>query len=156
VGDPNDVRTWPVLRPLSPHAQAVSSFADAAGITNPTARLMNQLVILLKATNRLREAEPLMARVVQIYEASLGGNHPNVAVALNNLAQLLQDTNRLGEAEPLMCRALGIVLEFERRHGFEHPHKQDALIAYRVILQETGKSPSEIEAEIAELEAGLR
>jgi len=58
---------------------------------------LNNLAQLLKATNRLDEAEPLMRRALAIDEKSLGPDHPNVATRLNNLAQLLQDTNRLDE-----------------------------------------------------------
>ncbi len=57
--------------------------------------------LLLQATNRLAEAEPLMRRALAIDEKSFGPEHPNVAIRLNNLALLLQDTNRLAEAEPL-------------------------------------------------------
>ena len=49
-----------------------------------------------------------MRRALDIDEAGLGPDHPNVAIRLNNLAQLLQATNRLAEAEPLMRRALAI------------------------------------------------
>ena len=70
------------------------------------ARDLNNLGQLLKATNRLGEAEPLMRRALEIDEASFGGQHPAVAIRLNNLGQLLKATNRLGEAEPLMRRAL--------------------------------------------------
>ncbi|MFN7999620.1 MAG: tetratricopeptide repeat protein [Acidobacteriota bacterium] len=50
---------------------------------------------MLKATNRLAEAEPLLRRALNIDEQSFGTDHPKVATGLNNLAQLLQDTNRL-------------------------------------------------------------
>jgi tetratricopeptide (TPR) repeat protein len=73
---------------------------------------------LYQATNRLKEAEPLMKRVVKIFEKSLGENHPNVATAMNNLALLYQATNRLKEAEPLMKRALKID---EASLGKDHP-----------------------------------
>ena len=69
---------------------------------------MNNLALLLQATNRKGEAEPLMRRALEIDEASFGGDHPTVAVRLNNLALLLQATNRKGEAELLMRRALEI------------------------------------------------
>ena len=42
-GDPQDVRAWPVLVPLAAHALALTRHADAAQISEPTARLMNQL-----------------------------------------------------------------------------------------------------------------
>ena len=80
---------------------------------------LNNLAALLKATNRLAEAEPLMRRALAIDEKSFGPEHPDVARDLNNLAQLLQATNRLAEAEPLMRRALAID-ENELRP--EHPN----------------------------------
>jgi tetratricopeptide (TPR) repeat protein len=79
---------------------------------------LNNLAQLLKATNRLAEAEPLMRRALAIGEKSLGSDHPQVAIRLNNLGQLLQDTNRLAEAEPLMRRALAID---EKSFGPDHP-----------------------------------
>jgi hypothetical protein len=56
------------------------------------ARDLNNLAQLLKATNRLAEAEPLMRRALGIDEKSYGPKHPDVAVDLNNLAQLLKAT----------------------------------------------------------------
>jgi tetratricopeptide (TPR) repeat protein len=135
-GDPNDVRTWTRLLPLASHAQAVTSHADARQITEPTSRLMNELAQLLKATNRLSEAEPLMRRVMGIFEKSFGDNHPNVAPALNNLAALLLATNRLAEAEPLMRRALAID---ERSFGPEHPEVATALNNLAQLLQATNR-----------------
>ena len=69
---------------------------------------MNNLASLLGDTNRIEEAEPLMRRALEIDEAVLGEQHPNVAIHLNNLAQVLKGTNRIEEAEPLMRRALEI------------------------------------------------
>ena len=69
---------------------------------------LSNLALLLQATNRLSEAEPLMRRALAIDEQSFGPEHPKVARDLNNLAQLLQATNRLAEAESLMRRALQI------------------------------------------------
>jgi tetratricopeptide (TPR) repeat protein len=76
------------------------------------------LAQLLQATNRRKEAEPLMRRALEINEKSFGPEHPDVAIDLNNLAQLLQATNRLKEAEPLMRHALEIA---EKSFGPEHP-----------------------------------
>ena len=81
-----DVRTWPVLEPLAPHALAVARHADAAQISEPTARLMNHLGQLYDAQAQYVEAEPLMKRALAIDEKTLGADHPDVATALNNLA----------------------------------------------------------------------
>jgi tetratricopeptide (TPR) repeat protein len=108
VGNPQDVRTWPLLEPLAPHARTVVEFADQAALTGPTSRLMNELGQLYHAKALFREAEPLMRRALALDESSFGPKEPEVARDLNNLAQLLFETSRLTEAESLMRRALAI------------------------------------------------
>jgi hypothetical protein len=49
---------------------------------------------LLKDTNRLLEAEPLMRRALAIDEASLGPDYHKVAIVLDTPAQLLQAIKR--------------------------------------------------------------
>ena len=100
------------------------------------------LVTLLKDTNRLREAELLSRRVVAIFEASLGANHPNVATALNNLGQVLEDTKQLDEAESLMRRALAID---EQRYGRDHPDVARDLNNLAALLKATDR-PGEAES----------
>ena len=136
VGDPQDVRTWPTLDPISPHARAVVAFADAARITDPTARLMNQLGLLFLNKASLAEAEPLMRRALSIDEGSFGAEHPEVARDLNNLATLLQATNRPAEAEPLMARVVAI---FEGSLGENHPNVAVALNNLAQLLQDTNR-----------------
>ncbi|MBK8338332.1 MAG: tetratricopeptide repeat protein [Sterolibacteriaceae bacterium] len=136
VGDPDDVRDWPVLEPLAPHVRAVAASADAAGIAGPTAWLLNQLGLLLFVGARYAEAEPLMRRALAIDQASFGDDHPKVATHLNNLAGLLQDTNRLAEAEPLMRRALAID---EASFGAEHPRVVIDLNNLAALLQATNR-----------------
>jgi tetratricopeptide (TPR) repeat protein len=79
---------------------------------------LSNLAVLLHATNRLAEAEPLFRRALAIHEARYGSHHPTVATALNNLAGLLQATNRLMEAEPLFRRAIAID---SASYGPDHP-----------------------------------
>ncbi len=45
---------------------------------------LNNLAQLLKATNRLAEAEPSMRRAVEIWTASLGPDHPNTQTGIEN------------------------------------------------------------------------
>ncbi len=52
------------------------------------ARDLNDLALLLQATNRLAEAEPLTRRALAIDEKSLGPDHPNTAKARTNLVAL--------------------------------------------------------------------
>jgi tetratricopeptide (TPR) repeat protein len=135
-GDPEDVRSWPVLDPLAAHAQAVADFADGAGLADPTSRLMNQLGLLLKSKAAYAEAEPLLRRALAIFEAAFGPDHPIVATVLNNLARLLQATNRLAEAEPLLRRALAIT---EAAYGPEHPTVAIRLNNLAGLLQATNR-----------------
>ncbi len=133
---PSDVRTWPIWDPLRPHASRVTQYADDAGIAHPTARLMNQLALLLLNKSLYREAEPLMRRTLELCEATYGPEHSGVAVRLNNLAQLLQDTNRLSEAEPLMRRALQID---EDSFGPQHPNVARDLNNLAQLLKATNR-----------------
>jgi tetratricopeptide (TPR) repeat protein len=109
---------------------------------------LNNLAVLLQTTNRLSDAEPLMRRALAIDEASFGPDHPKVAIRLNNLAQLLQDTNRLSDAEPLSRRQLEILLQFTAATSHEHPHLNAAIANYSVLLEEMGRSPSQIRAQL--------
>jgi len=136
VGNPQDVRTWPTLIPLAPHARAVAGHGDSAGIASPTVRLMNQLGQLFDAQALYREAEPLMVRALSIDERSYGPDHPRVATHLNNLAQLLKATNRLVEAELLMRRALSID---ERSCGADHPRVATRLNNLAQLLKATNR-----------------
>jgi tetratricopeptide (TPR) repeat protein len=135
-GAPEDVRNWPVLDPLTPHAVSVAHAADAAGIAEPTARLFNQLGLMLKAKADYIQAEPLMRRALAIDEQSYGPDHPKVAIRLNNLATLLQATNRLAEAAPLMRRALAID---EKTYRPDHPNVAVDLSNLGQLLQATNR-----------------
>jgi len=49
---------------------------------------LNNLAELLRATNRLSGAEPMMHRALKIFEDSLGPDHPNTQTVHNNLQNL--------------------------------------------------------------------
>jgi hypothetical protein len=57
---------------------------------------LNDLAGLLRATNRLPEAEPLMRRALLILEASLPENHPSVETVRQNLKTLLAELQGAG------------------------------------------------------------
>jgi tetratricopeptide (TPR) repeat protein len=136
IGDPTDVRSWPVLIPLAGHAAEVVRHADQAGIGEPTARLMNQVGLLFGEQTRFVEAEALLRRALAIDEQSFGADHPNVAIRFNNLASLLHATNRLGEAEPLLRRALAID---QQSFGADHPNVAIQLNNLAQLLQDTNR-----------------
>jgi tetratricopeptide (TPR) repeat protein len=136
VGEPQDVRSWPVLEPLAPHALAVARHGDRSGFPVSTARLFSYVGVLLLSKAMHGEAEPLMRRVLAIDEASYGPEHPNVSRGLNNLAQPLHATNRLSEAEPLMRRGVEI---FEISYGPQHPNLATSLNNLAMLLQDTNR-----------------
>jgi tetratricopeptide (TPR) repeat protein len=136
VGDPDDVRSWPVLDALAPHALAVAGRADEAGIAEPTARLLNDLGLLFNAKARYAEAEPLMRRALEILETSCGPDHRDVATDLNTLASLLRATNRLAAAEPLYRRALAIR---QSSLGADHPQVASVLTNLASLLRATNR-----------------
>ncbi|HJX63762.1 MAG TPA: tetratricopeptide repeat protein [Polyangia bacterium] len=76
-------------------------------------------------------------RHAAIDEASLGPNHPEVAIRLNNLALLLRATNRLSEAKPLFRRAVGIV---ESSLGSDHPYTLTFRENLELLLAKQGKA----------------
>lgn len=136
VDDPLDVRTWPTWDWLRPHAAKIVAVADEVGISDPTSRLMNQLGLLLLEKSLYSEVEPLMRRALAIDEASLGRDHPKVAIRLNNLAQLLKATNRQEEAERLMRGALAID---EASCGNDHPKVASYVSNLAQLLQATNR-----------------
>jgi tetratricopeptide (TPR) repeat protein len=103
--------------------------------------------MFLYARANYTQAEPLYRRMLAINEASLGPDHPNVAIDLNNLAQLLKAANRLSDAEPLSRRVLEIFLQFGATTSHEHPHLNAAIANYSVLLEEIGRSPTQIRAQ---------
>jgi len=117
------------------------------------ARDLNNLAALLRATNRLGDAEPLMRRALAIDEASYGDAHPEVATALYNLARLLRATNRLGAAEPLMRRALEVFLTFSRDTRHPHPHLNTVINGYGVLLVAMGNTQAEAAEKIRAMRA---
>ncbi len=137
AGEPSDVRSWPALDPLAPHALTVARRADEAEIAEPTVELFNELALLFQARARYAEAEPLLRRALAIAEAIYGPDHPEVAICLNNLALLLEEMNRSGEAEPLYRRALAIG---ETSLGPDHPDVATRLNNLAVLLRATDRA----------------
>ena len=52
------------------------------------ARDLNSLAMLLRETNRLEEADPLMPRALEIFEKSLEKDQPNTQTVRRNLESL--------------------------------------------------------------------
>jgi len=112
---------------------------------------LNNLAALLIELNRPDEAEPLLRRALAIDEGRFGFDHPIVATHLNHFALLLERTNRLAEAKPLRQRQLEILLSFTRSNGNLHPHLQDSVDSYGMLLRKMGRSDEQILAMLREV-----
>jgi tetratricopeptide (TPR) repeat protein len=132
----HDVRTWPVLEPLLPHAMSVVAHAEDAGIANPAVRLQNVFGLWFLGKALFPEAESLLTRAVENSKAFYGEVHTEYPASLNNLAQLLWATNRLEEAEPLMARVVTI---FEKSVGENYPNVAAALNNLAALLKVTNR-----------------
>jgi tetratricopeptide (TPR) repeat protein len=125
--------------------RAIKIDEKSYGVDHPrVANSLNNLAQLLKATNRLKEAEPLMERALRIDEKSYGMDHPTVARDLNNLAMLFTVTNRLKEAEPVLKRVVDILINFSVATGHAHPHLENVVGNYADLLDTMGWSTEQI------------
>lgn len=126
---------WALAEPLMRRALSINESSHGPDHYEVAIDL-NNLAVLLQATNRFAEAESLMRRALSIDKSSYGPEHPDVARDLSNLASLLQATNRLAEAEPLMRRALSID---ELSYGQAHPNVAIRLNNLAQLLQDTSR-----------------
>jgi tetratricopeptide (TPR) repeat protein len=99
--------------------RALTVAEQSGGRHHPNvATALNNLALLLHATNQREEVESFFRRALDIDEQNFGADHTNVARDLNGLAQFLHDTGQFDEAELEFRRALGI---WEKNLGPEHP-----------------------------------
>lgn len=115
----SDVRMWPTLLPLLPHASAALSYAEAIqSPSDETARLSNQVGVYLIARAEYPQAKRMHERALAIGEAMFGPDHPKVATRLSNLGLVLEALGDLAGAKALDERALAI---HEAVLGPNHP-----------------------------------
>jgi tetratricopeptide (TPR) repeat protein len=140
--DPSDPRNWTlVYKPCREHFSSLIRHAEVIKTSSPLANLMNHLGLYLSEIAEFDKAETLYRRALNIREAFLGPDHPDIAHRLNNLARLLSDTNRNREAEPMFRQALCIT---EASLGPDHPDVAHSLNNLAALLSDTNR---ECEAE---------
>ena len=74
---------------------------------------LNNLALLYKKQNRLKDAEPLLRRALTIKEKTFDPGHPSLVTGLKNFASLLRALGRDEEA-----------VEFEQRAGALPPKRR--------------------------------
>jgi len=96
---------------------------------------LHNFALALQQDGDLEGAASLYERVLEIAEAKLGPDHPNVAKTLNNLAGIYHSTQRFTEARRLYERVLEIR---EKALGPDHPHMAKALANLGILLRGMG------------------
>ena len=90
------------------YERALTLAPHVFGAGTENAYVLNELARVYQAMGQNAKAEPLYRRSLKICEATLGPDHPNVAISLNNLAVLYQAMEQFEKAEPLFQRSLKI------------------------------------------------
>lgn len=103
-----------VQRPRAPSVRPADSEPDLPATAAECEKRANAYI----AKNRLREAEPFLARALQLLEKLHGPEHLESARAANALGELYRQLGELEQAEPLLERALNIRVSI---WGDEHP-----------------------------------
>jgi hypothetical protein len=55
-----------------------------------------------------------------------------------------------------MQRMVGIILRFQHQTGYPHPHRDVVVNNYRILLDEMGYSPHDIQRRLADVDADAR
>ena len=115
----NSPDTWGVCARLAPHALAVSGHAEELNVSlEVVGRLHNQLGAYLKGRGQFAEAKAAFGRALKIDEATLGLDHPEVAIDVNNFGLALRDLGDPAGARTYLERALK---SGEDTFGPDHP-----------------------------------
>lgn len=94
------------------------------------------LADVLRERGNLAEAEAQVRSALALQEASLGKDHPDIALTLTSAANLLLQSGQLDQAEPLLRRALAMET---RALGKDHPRVASVLHPLAVLLIKRGR-----------------
>jgi tetratricopeptide (TPR) repeat protein len=132
----DDVRTWPQCARLLPHALAAAGHAEALEVASEaTGRLLNQAGLYLRGRAEFAEAKAAFQRALVIGEATLGPDHPKIAIRVNNLGGVLKDLGDLAGARAHYERALAID---EAAFGPDHPNVATDVNNLGLVLKDLG------------------
>jgi tetratricopeptide (TPR) repeat protein len=98
---------------------------------------LESLSEVLWRQSKYSNAEPLCKWTMQIYERTLGPNHPDVGIISTNLAMLYHAQRKYAEAEPLYKRALPIRT---KALGSDHPAVTNLVANYQNLLRAMGRA----------------
>ncbi len=84
------------------------------------------------------QSEPVVKRIIMIYERKHGADHPDIAVFINNLALLYHSQKKHFMAETEYQKALSIQTKLL---GNTHPQTLNVMANYARLLTETHREP---------------
>ncbi|TRX92952.1 hypothetical protein FHL15_006090 [Xylaria flabelliformis] len=109
----------------------------------PTARILNNLAVILSNQGRYEEAEEVCRQALELSKEVLGIKHPETLVFMNNLAGIFAKTpEKQGEAEEVCRQALELNKEVL---GIKHPNTLFSMDSLARILTETPEKLGEAE-----------
>lgn len=136
-------RSYPLTRPplgfILARTRGTPEGSDYAPVAPPIHACLHIAYSYLTGRmppGKLDEAEPLYRKAVEIGDAVLGPQHPDLATWLNNLATLVRDRGDPEAAEPLQRRAVAIG---ERVLGPSHPDLGAQVINLASLLSMQGR-----------------
>ncbi len=108
----------------------------AAGTDEARALYLNNLGNVANSERKLDEARDLYQQALDLYQRTLGPDHPHVAGALTNLGNVADSQGEFDEALDLMRRALAIRQD---TLGPDHPHVAISVTSLGHVARAQGK-----------------
>ncbi len=102
-------------------------------------------------TSHLEDAELLFRKILDASVKKFGQDHTDVAIDLHNLAGVLRIQKKYDESLSLQRRSLKIFLAHRKSSKVPHRHELSAVMMFRQLLYDMGKSRDETEKVIADL-----
>jgi len=132
-----EYKTWNECEVLSPHAQVVVGYMFTTGShLLQYAKLLGNLAWYDNAQGRYNISYNRFIKLLNIYEAMLGKEHPDTLMSMNSLALVLNSQGKYDEAEAMHRQAL------EGRQtvlGKEHPNTLTSMNNLARVLESQGK-----------------
>ena len=130
------IETWGPCERLLPHVLTCTATLPAHVQDQALAQLLLKAAGYLLERSAHQQAERLGQRALQCFEATLGPQHPQVAVALYLLARLARQQGQYVQAEQRFQQAASLL---EQALGSEHPRVAALLHSLAITYSQQGK-----------------
>ena len=138
-----EVAGWPMSARLVPHALAAAGHAEALQVQAAmTSRLLTRVGLYLRTRAQYPEAREALEKSIEIAEAILPADNPELADILNDLGRVLHDLKEYELAKGAITRALE---SHEAAYGFDHPVVARDLNDLGSVLLSEGRATEAVE-----------